>query len=249
MREVAALAGVSIKTVSRVVNSEPGVSPELVRRVEQAAAQLDYHPNLAASNLRRTERRTGTVGLMLEDVANPFSAAIHRAMWDAAADRGMAVIASSLDEDPVRERDMAREMILRRVDGLAVVPTGKDQSYLRSHIDAGLATVFIDRPPGFLDADTALVTNRAGAREATEHLIEHGHRRIAFLGDLKVIATAVDRQKGYEDALRYSGLNVDGRLITQRPPHSRARPRPRSRGCCSCLPMPHPRRCSRARTS
>jgi LacI family transcriptional regulator len=213
MRDVAALAGVSIKTVSRVVNDEPGVSPDLVRRVRVAADQLDYHHDLAASNLRRSGRRTGTVGLMLEDVSNPFSAAIHRAIWDAATDRGLAVLASSLDEDPVRERDVARKMIERRVDGLAVVPTSADQSYLRGHIDAGLAMVFLDRPPAFLDADTALATNQAGAREATEHLITAGHRRIAFLGDLEAIATAGERQLGYAEALRANGLPVDEHLI------------------------------------
>jgi len=219
MRDVAALAGVSIKTVSRVVNGEPGVSADLTRRVEQAAAQLDYHPNLAASNLRRAERRTGIVGLMLEDVANPFSAAIHRAISDAATERRASVLASSLDEDPVRERDVARTMIQRRVDGLAIVPTSDDQAYLRSHIDAGLAMVFIDRPPAFLDADTALATNRAGAREATAHLIATGHRRIAFLGDLRGIATAMEREKGYVDALRDGGLPADDHL-TRRDLHS-----------------------------
>ena len=213
MRDVAALAGVSIKTVSRVVNDEPGVSSDLARRVRQAADQLDYHHDLTASNLRRAGRRTGTVGLMLEDVSNPFSAAIHRAMWDAAAERGLALLASSLDEDPVRERDVARKMIERRVDGLAVVPTSADQSYLRGHIDAGLAMVFIDRPPAFLDADTALAANHAGAREATQHLIAIGHRRIAFLGDLEAIATAKERQLGYEEALQTHGLPVDERLI------------------------------------
>jgi LacI family transcriptional regulator len=213
MREVAALAGVSIKTVSRVVNGEAGVSHDLTRRVEQAATQLDYHPNLAASNLRRSERRTGTVGLMLEDVANPFSATIHRAIWDAATERHMAVLASSLDEDPVRERDMARAMILRRVDGLVIVPSGDDQSYLRTHIDAGMSIVFVDRPPSFLDADSVVAANRSGAREATEHLIAHGHRRIAFLADLDQIATAVERRKGYMDAMRSAGLPVDDRLV------------------------------------
>jgi LacI family transcriptional regulator len=213
MREVARLAGVSVKTVSRVINGEPNVSADLVHRVQRAATQLDYHPDLGASYLRRSGRRTGIVGLMLEDVANPFSATLHRAFWDTAAARGLAVIASSLDEDPERERRIARAMIERRVDGLAVVPTGQDQSYLRSHIDAGLAVVFLDRPPVLLDADTALATNRAGAHEATRHLIRRGHRRIAFLGDLRVIATASERQEGYEQALRESGLPVDGSLI------------------------------------
>jgi LacI family transcriptional regulator len=91
MHDVAALAGVSLKTVSRVVNGEPGVSAERVARVERAAAQLDYRPNLAASSLRRTDGKTATIGLLLEDVANPFSSAVHRAVEDAARRRGVAV--------------------------------------------------------------------------------------------------------------------------------------------------------------
>ncbi|CAN5565136.1 LacI family DNA-binding transcriptional regulator [soil metagenome] len=215
LRDVAALAGVSIKTVSRVVNAEPGVSPELARRVERAAHQLDYRPNLAASNLRRAGRKTATVGLMLEDVSNPFSSAVHRAIGDAAGRRGMAVLATSLDEDPHREREVARAMVLRRVDGLVIAPTGTDQSYLRSEMQAGLAVVFIDRAPGFLDADTVLATNRDGAFEAVAHLVAHGHRRIAFLGDLRAIATARERWCGYVDAMRASGLTIDERLVRQ----------------------------------
>jgi LacI family transcriptional regulator len=212
MRDVAALAGVSIKTVSRVVNGEAGVSVDLVDRVEDAARQLDYRPDLTASNLRRG-RQTATLGLMLENVANPYSSAVHRAIDDAAGERGMAVLATSLDEDPVREREVARTMMQRRVDGLVIVPTGTDQSYLRAEIDAGLATVFVDRPPYFLDADTVLATNRAGAREAIEHLLAVGHRRIAFLGDLTDIPTARERHKGYVDAITAAGLSLDERLV------------------------------------
>lgn len=212
MRDVAALAGVSIKTVSRVVNRETGVSEDLVERVEAAARQLDYRPDLGASNLRRG-RQTATLGLMLEDVANPYSGAVHRAVDDAASERGMAVLATSLDEDPVREREVASTMIQRRVDGLVIMPTGTDQSYLRAEMESGLATVFVDRPPSFLDADTVLATNRAGAREAVEHLLSVGHRRIAFLGDLSSIATAADRHAGYSDGLQAAGIPVDPRLV------------------------------------
>lgn len=221
MRDVAALAGVSIKTVSRVVNDETGVSNELTERVERAARQLDYRPNLTASNLRRGGRGTGMLGLMLEDVANPFSGAVHRAVDDASSERGLSVMATSLDEDPVKEREVARAMIARRVDGLVIVPAGSDHSYLRGEIEAGLAVAFVDRSPRFLDADTVLATNRSGAREAVEHLVAAGHRRIAFLGDLTDIATAGDRLEGYTDALRSAGIGLDERLIL-RDLHSRA---------------------------
>ena len=99
MRDVAALAGVSIKTVSRVVNAEPGVSVDLVARVEAAARQLDYRPDLTASSLRRGARRTATLGLMLEDVSNPYSGAVHRAVDDAASERGVAVCDNGADDD------------------------------------------------------------------------------------------------------------------------------------------------------
>ena len=213
MRDVAALAGVSIKTVSRVVNGEAGVSPELARRVDRAARQLDYRHNLTASSLRRADGRSGIVGLLLEDVANPFSSGVHRAVGDAAAQRGVAVLAMSLDEDPVREREFVRAMLLRRVDGLVIMPSGADHGYLRNEMEAGLAVVFIDRPPGFLDADTVRATDRQGSREAVEHLVAHGHRRIAFLGDLHSIATARDRYRGYQDALLGAGLAVDEQLV------------------------------------
>jgi len=212
MRDVAALAGVSIKTVSRVVNAEPGVSVDLVDRVEGAARQLDYRQDLTASNLRRGTQ-AATLGLMLENVANPYSGAVHRAVDDAAIERGMAVLATSLDEDPVREREVARAMIQRRVDGMVIMPTGTDQSYLRPEIEAGLAAVFVDRQPRFLDADTVLATNRAGARAAVEHLIGVGHRRIAFLGDLTDIATATDRYLGYTDAMAAAGIPVEEQLV------------------------------------
>ena len=106
-------------------------------------------------------RMTNTIGLMLEDVANPFSGSVHRAVDDAASKRGVAVFATSLDEDPVREREVARTMIQRRVDGLVIVPTGTDQSYLRPEIEAGLATVFVDRLIGlymlFMVASVAIL--------------------------------------------------------------------------------------------
>jgi LacI family transcriptional regulator len=213
MHDVAALAGVSLKTVSRVVNGEAGVSTELTDRVNRAAAQLDFRPNLAASSLRRADGKTDTIGLLLEDVANPFSSAVHRAIEDAARRRGVLVLASSLDEDAERERLLTRAFVSRRVDGLIIVPAGPDQSYLLSERRAGLALVFIDRPPGFLDADAVLAANREGARTGVRHLLEHGHRRVAFLGDMRSISTARDRFVGYGDALRGAGIALDASLV------------------------------------
>jgi LacI family transcriptional regulator len=130
MREVAALAGVAIKTVSRVMNEVPTVDPDLAERVREAADMLGYRPNLTASSLRMGAGRTATIGLLLEDVSNPFSAALLRAVEDDARGRGVQVLIASLDRDPDREREMARTLIDRQVDGLIIVPAGHDQSYL-----------------------------------------------------------------------------------------------------------------------
>ncbi len=213
MRNVAALAGVSLKTVSRVINVEPGVSPDLTARVLSAIEQLDFRPNLAASSLRRSDRRTASIGVLLEDIANPYSAAVHRAIEDVARSNDLIVLAGSLDEDPDRERRLALNFIARRVEGLIIVPAGSDQSYLVNERRAGMALVFVDRPPTHLDADVVLSANRRGAAVGVDHLLEHGHRRIAFLGDLATIRTAQERLAGYTDALESAGLGLDSRLV------------------------------------
>jgi LacI family transcriptional regulator len=213
MREVAALAKVSIKTVSRVVNGETGVSPGLARRVLAASERLDYRHNLTASSLRRSDGRSATIGIVLEDVANPFSSALHRAIEDVAVQRGVLVLASSSDEDEDRERKLVAAFASRRVDGLIIQPSSQDHSYLLTERKAGTAIVFVDRPPAFLDADTVLTDNAAGVRRGVGHLIALGHRRIGYLGDLHTIATAAERHRGYLEALADHKLEVDERLV------------------------------------
>jgi LacI family transcriptional regulator len=206
MRDVAALARVSLKTVSRVVNGETTVAPELAARVQSAAATLDYRPNLTARSLRRNDGRTRTIGVLLEDVANPFSSALHRAVEEVARRRGVAVFAGSVDEDPQRERELALALIARRVDGLIVVPAGDDHSYLASDQRSGLSLVFADRRPRLLRADAVVSNNAGGARAAVRHLLAAGHTRIAFLGDLRKISTATERFAGYARALSEEGV-------------------------------------------
>jgi len=213
IRDVAALAGVSLKTVSRVINGESGVSAELTARVRAAAERLDFRPNLGARSLRRSDGKTATIGLLLEDVSNPFSAAIHRAIENVARARGVAVFTASVDEDPDREQALVRALVARRVDGLVMVPAGGDQSYLRSEVRAGLSLVFLDRPPAYLDADVVLAANQTGAEDAIRHLLGGGHRRIAYLGDLLSITTARERHAGYEAALREAGIPIDPSLV------------------------------------
>lgn len=213
MRDVAALAGVGLKTVSRVVNEEPGVSSVLAVRVQHAVSQLDYRHNLTASNLRRGSQKTATIGLLLENVANPFSSALHRAVADVAQARGVDVFSGSVDEDPERERRLAAKFAARRVDGLIIVPASHDQSYLWNDRRSGIAMVFVDRPPELIDADAVLADNVGGAEIGVRQLLGIGHRRIAYLGDAQTISTAQQRFLGYRRAIEAAGLAVDPALV------------------------------------
>src|SRR5690349_4710869 len=201
MKEVAALAGVSLATVSRVVNGDGKVHPDLAAKVRDAVRLLGYRRDLTATNLRRSDRQSASLGLVFDDVANPFQAAVMRGIETVARTRDVLPLVGSSDEDPARERELAEAFLSRRVDGLIVVPAGLDHSYLVPERDAGVAIVFVDRPPTFIDADFVVSDNAGGARAATRHLIEHGHGRIGFLGDQERIFTAVERLRGYQDAL------------------------------------------------
>ena len=213
MRDVAALAKVSIKTVSRVVNGESGVSPALARRVAAASERLNYRHNLTASSLRRSDGRSATIGVVLEDVANPFSSALHRSIEDVAVQRGVLVLAGSSDEDPDRERKLVSAFASRRVDGLIIQPSSHDHSYLMTERMAGTAIVFVDRPPAFLDADIVVTDNAAGVRRGIRHLFAHGHRRIGYLGDTHTIATAAERYRGYLEELAAQKVGLDEQLV------------------------------------
>lgn len=212
MRDVAARAGVSLKTVSRVVNDEPGVSSALGERVRRAIEDLDFRPNIGARNLRRSDGKTYSVGLLVEDVSNPFSSVLQRAVEDVALPRGVVVFSASVDEDPQRERDLARAFSTRRVDGLILAPIAEDQSYLEPDLRAGTAIVAVDREPVGLEVDCVVSPNREGAADAVRHLIAGGHRRIAFLGERRTIATARQRHAGYVQALHAEGIAVDPAL-------------------------------------
>ncbi|WP_420855865.1 LacI family DNA-binding transcriptional regulator [Thermoactinospora rubra] len=214
MKDVAEAAGVALKTVSRVVNGEPGVRPATAERVREAIARLGYRRNESARMLR--SGRTSTIGLVIEDVADPFYSGLSRAVEDAAIRHGCLLLTGSSGEDPARERELVLAFCNRRVDGLIVVPAGDDHAYLRPELEAGVPAVFVDRPPGpGLDADTVLCDNAGGAALAVRHLLAGGHRRIAFLGDSPAIYTATERLRGYRETL---GELFDERLVAMHPP-------------------------------
>jgi LacI family transcriptional regulator len=215
MRDVAARAGVGIKSVSRVVNGEY-VRPETERVIVAAIAELGFSRNDSAAMLRQGS--TASVGLVLEDIAEPFQSTLTRAVEAVTLANGSILMTASSGEDPDRELQVVRAFCARRVDGLIVVPAAHSHKYLLPDIAAGVATVFVDRPPRGIDADTILADNVEGARGGVAHLIGAGHRRIGFIADTAEIFTASERLRGYKYALVDAGLAFDPHLVEMAPP-------------------------------
>ena len=211
MRDVAEKAGVSLKTVSRVINAEAGVASATAERVGEAIVALGFQRNDLARSLRHG-LSSSTLGLVIEDVANPFYSAVAQAVEIAARERGFLLITASAREDAERERELVSALVGRRVDALLIVPAGPDQRYADA-MRGRTAFVYIDRPPGGFEADTVLLDDAGGARQAVEHLLARGHRRIACVADRAEVYTARERVAGYEAALAAAGIDVDPELI------------------------------------
>jgi LacI family transcriptional regulator len=218
MKDVAALAGVGIKTVSRVVNGEPYVSKETRDAVERAIEQLRFQRNASAASLRHGQ--TATIGLIVEDIAEPFQSALARAVERVAISRGTLLFTASSSDNLAREREMTLALVSRRVDGLIIIPSPFDHGYLQPEVTAGLSLVFADRPPQGLTADAVISDNRGGAYAGVMHLIERGHRRIAYIGDGDDVYTGHERHTGYRNALAEVGIAYDPTLVFLGRPNS-----------------------------
>ena len=205
LRQVAALAGVSVKTVSRVLNDEPYVSADTAQRVRTAAAQLGFRLNTLARELRAGST-SPTVGLLIGDVANPFYARIARGAERELRARGLQLVTASTDEDADLEWSLTQEMLGRRVRALLIVPSADDHRHLNAERDHGLPVVFLDRPPVNIVADTIVLDNVGGARSAVRHLLDQGHQRIGLIGDLSRLSTNTERVAEFGGVMEGAGI-------------------------------------------
>lgn len=205
LRQVAALSGVSLKTASRVLNGEPYVSEATARKVLDAAAQLGFRRNAIARELR-AGARSSSVGLIIGDVANPFYARIARGAERTLRPAGLQLITASSDEDPDLEHNLVSDMLERRVSALLLVTSADDHGYLEAERKHGVPVVFLDRPPDDLSADTIVLDNAGGVRQAVEHLLAHDHRRIGLVGDLSRLSTHRERAAAFEQAMEQAGI-------------------------------------------
>jgi LacI family transcriptional regulator len=215
MRDVAALAGVSLKTVSRVINGEPNVSPDTATRVQLAAKRLRYYPDVVAANLARSDRQSRSIALLTSSVDNPFCSAVFRGVEEVARERQVVVFTASTEESPQTEEALLTAFASRSVDGIILTPTSQDHRAIFDRIDASIPVVCVDRYAPGLQCDVVTANNREAARAATEHLLSHGHKRVAIITDFSTISTARDRLQGYTDAMAAAGLPIEKDYVAQ----------------------------------
>lgn len=211
IKDVANQAGVSVATVSHVINETRYVSPELTERVNEAMEKFDYKPSAIARSLK-TER-THTIGLIVSDISNPFFSSLLRGAEDFALENHHSLMVCNTDETVAKEKLYIDVLLQRKIDGLIIAPTGKTDENLIALRERDIPFVFIDRRVQGVQADAVLSDNFEGARVATKHLIDCGHRNIGIILGLKSVSTSEERFEGYRQALRKADLEYDPELV------------------------------------
>ncbi len=211
VKDVAKLAGVSTATVSRVINDEKGIRPETREKVLTAVKESGYRVNVIARSLKTS--RSGTIGLITPEIANDFFMSIARGIESYLENFGYTLIISNSNESVEGEIRRAELLAEKYVDGVIVIPSTEKGRHFSILDDAGIPVVFADRITDDYSTDTVLVDNYKGVYEAITHLINEGHRRIAFIGGSPNLSNARERLDGYLHALSDCGIERDDDII------------------------------------
>ncbi len=214
IKEIASVAGVSVGTVSNVLNGSFRVSPKLRERVEEVMRSLDYQPSFIARSLKG--RCTKLIGVVISDITNPFFPQVVRGVEDAASRRGFLPIIVNTDDDVEKERQVLAMLRSRQVDGVAIVLASHRKAsftHIKKARQSGMHVVCMDRIPPEEGIDSVTVNNVKGALDCVRHLIAVGHRRVAILTGGLEIQTGRDRLRGYEQALREAGIKPEPGLV------------------------------------
>lgn len=203
--EVAAHAGVSAATVSRVLNGNKAVNEQLAVRVRAAIEALGYRPSSVARSLRT--QRTGIIAVIVPDIENPFFTSVVRGIEEEARPAGQMIVLCNTDEQPDLERGYLRLAVDQRMDGVILASTIPTLGERQDANEPPLTTVLIDREIEGLRADAVLVDNVLGAKEATRHLLGGGARRVACVTGPPNVTTSMERLRGYLDALDEAGIS------------------------------------------
>lgn len=211
MHDVARAAGVSMMTVSRVVNDKDDVSPTTRERVLDIVEQLNYRPSSLARGL--ASHRTGTLGFVVPDISNPFFASIVRSAEEAAYAQNYSVFLGNTNEDPQREQAVLHSMEDNQVDGLILCSSrlGDDELFAILERFPASVLVFRQRKQAYIGAIT--LNDVSGATRAIEHLLSSGHRHIGLISGPPISMSSLNRQEGYQIALTDAGIPVNEEWI------------------------------------
>ncbi len=213
LTDVAKKAGVSIATVSRVINNGTNVNEETRAKVLKAIKELKYQPSRVAKRLRSKSSSSNLLGLLIPDIQNPFYVDVLRGVEDVAYENNYAVIMCNFAQDEQKEKMYLDILQQESIDGLIAAPAHeKDVNVLRL-LDEGLPIVCVDRGLVGKEVDVVVVNNRDGAYQAVDHLVKSGYKRIAYISGQKQIPSSKYREQGYRDALMDNGVEIDLDLI------------------------------------
>lgn len=199
LKDVAEVAGVSTATVSYVINNSKKVSDEVQKKVLETMKALNYKPNMIAKSLRVQESKL--IGLMVSDIANSFFASVVRGIEDELANSGYNVLLCNSDSDIEKEKKYLNVLLGKRIDGLIISAAGSSNNYFKELKKIGIPAVYLNRSPNFANLDTVTTDNYGGSYQATEHLIEHGHKSIGIITGPQTINTGLERFLGFKQAL------------------------------------------------
>ncbi|MGW7480866.1 LacI family DNA-binding transcriptional regulator [Nonomuraea muscovyensis] len=211
IKDVAAQAGVSVATVSRVLNDNPSVTEETRNRVHDAMATLNYRPNAVARSLRTEATRT--LGLIIGDILNPFFAELARAVEDEAREAGYTVVIGNADERADQQDHYVRTLMEQRVDGLIICPTAEVTPLVEEVSKGQRPLVFLDRTLTGIDVPSVRADGAAAITELVAHLRALGHRRVAFVSGPGTLSTGRERTAAFLRAAADHGLRVPAEYV------------------------------------
>jgi len=212
LKDVAALAGVSIKTASRALAGESGVNVQTLATIKSAAKKLDYRPNRLAQQLRGGHA-THAMALHIGELHNPFHSEVAAGVESVLRPHGFDIFIASTNEDVDTEKHLIENFIERSVEGIFILPASQDHFYLENERRRGTPIIFLDRPPVNVLADSVTLDNRKATQDAIEYLFNEGHENIAVLADAESVWTARERITGVRDAYNGKKIQINESLI------------------------------------
>jgi LacI family transcriptional regulator len=212
IKDIANETGVSIATVSRVLNNSGYASSEIRERILAVAKELNYQPNAVARSLKM--HRTNTIGVIVPDISNPYFMKISKGIEDTILQNGYHLIFASGDENPQKERDMLQVLFEKRVDAIVLATSGNNEEMINKIKDAGIPVILVDRKLKEENGlDLVVEDNEDGAYQLTNYLIKQGHSRIGVVNGHFKVSVGIERFNGYQKALKENNIEEDPDLI------------------------------------